>query len=163
MTLPFNRALGPGLPLEKNRWAAFLAPVHYSPYLSRQFPGMHGTLLPSQIEGRASDHFLGVIPLSPQNLPVFREWLRGYQILWRIDSQIMGLSDGKSRRQVLENLLAAYVGFPRDPFLQSCYFEKLLLTTRGKKPFIRRIAGPVGIAFRPSLSRLLIAVARTRS
>ena len=165
MSLPFNAARRPGIPLGQIHWAAFLAPVHYSPYLSQLFPGMHGTLLPSQISGRVSDHFLGVVPLTTQNLPVFQRWLSASQILWEADSRIIHLSDGKSRREVLEGLGEAYQGYPRDPFLQSCYFEKLLYNYSWEKTFHpedgwanwRNFSGVFGESYRKGLADPVLA------
>lgn len=135
VTEPFNRFWEPGSDLSTFHWVGFLTSVHYAPYLSRRFPGMQGTLLPSQIPGRASDHFLGILSLSPKTMPIFQDWLRGYRMLWQADSQAMNLSNGKPRTIVLETLLENYENFPKDPFLQSCFFEKLLFNYSWEKTF----------------------------
>ncbi|HEV2352890.1 MAG TPA: hypothetical protein VGR89_01495, partial [Puia sp.] len=70
-----------------------------------------------------------------QNLPTFRQWLEAYRLFWGLSYQILVAPNGQSRQPVLKELLEAYPSFPKDPYLQACFFEKLLFNYTAEKTF----------------------------
>jgi hypothetical protein len=135
VSAPFNMAWAPAQSLEKAKWIGALIPSHDAPSLMKDFPNGRVMALPSQVPGKFSHDFLVVLPVTPKTLPLFREWQKAYIPLWKATSQIWNLSDGKSWQPVLKGLLDAYPGLPKDPFIQSCFFEKLLFDYSWEKTF----------------------------
>ncbi|HVZ80102.1 MAG TPA: hypothetical protein VHE12_04785 [bacterium] len=126
MTLPADAREFPVEPSPSIRWLAFLAPVHDLPSMVREFPGLRGNPLPSQVPGRMSDRFLAVLPLHDGDLASYKDWWPAFRVFWQADFLVTDLSNGRSRKGILDLLKRSYPALPKEPFLQSCFFEKLL-------------------------------------
>jgi hypothetical protein len=132
---PFNAALNPRLDPKKAVWAAVFTDWDYVPSLRKRFPfsrWIEWTPRPGSIRGR---HYLGVIPLTPDNRAIFESWRNYYLAVQKIDFEYIDTPTGHPETQVLQDLLRFYGSVPNDPFLQSCYFEKLVYYYSFEKTF----------------------------
>jgi hypothetical protein len=120
-----NAAWNPDLPLGNIQWAAVFTDAHYLPSLAQRFSGSQWMTLPSMESGGRIHNILGLIPVTAENKELFRSWRDFYELLQDINWEETNLVNGKSREKVLRDLLVLYPRIPQDPFLQSCFLEKL--------------------------------------
>lgn len=132
-TYPFNAAWG--APSGDIQWAAVLTEIHYLPYLSKRFPSSKWLNFPPEKKGGIGRHVLGIIPMTPSNRSSLASWTDPYRILQGINLRIIALPNGRPRREILERLVSFYPSVPDDPFLQSCFFEKMLFNHSWEKTF----------------------------
>ena len=78
---------------------------------------------------------MGLIWMDPQSGSRLSSWKSFYSFYSNLNFRIMDLANGKSRLDILKDMVASYDRVPRDPFLQSCYFEKLLFNYSWEKTF----------------------------
>jgi hypothetical protein len=121
-----NAAWNPDLPLDGIKWAVVLTDRHYVPFLYKRFPGSRWLSFSPASDGKESRHILGIIPVTEETAPVFRQWRDYYGTLQDINWNTTNLPNGTSHRKILESLMAFYSRVPEDPLLQSCFFEKLV-------------------------------------
>ncbi len=151
----FNAALNPDLPAEKAAWCAVFTENHYQPFLAGEFPDSRWIAFPTEKEDVLSRHVLGLIPVTRENRARLLRWRDFYEFIYRTHYQILDLPNGKARRPILENLLEFHPRVPEDPFLQSCYFEKLVFNYSWEKTFHPEDDGTVWNNFSPVLRRSL--------
>lgn len=130
-----NAAWNPDCSPAGVRWAALLTDSHYAPFLGRRFSGSQWVALPSPTSGKAGRRILGILPVTAENRSLFMEWRDFYGPLQEINMKILDLADGDPRSAILADLLALYPRVPNDPFLQSCFFEKLVFNYTWEKTF----------------------------
>lgn len=130
-----NAAWAPEDQLGKAKWIALLTPFYDATYFTKNYPDSRVFFLPSSVLRLRSDHVLVVLPVTPQNLPVLRKCREAYRLFWDLSYQVLVAPNGQSRQPVLKELLGAYPGFPKDPYLQACFFEKLLFNYTAEKTF----------------------------
>ncbi|MGH7739584.1 MAG: hypothetical protein ACREL1_05505, partial [bacterium] len=78
---------------------------------------------------------LGIIPVNTQNRTIFKQWQNYYVAVQKIDFDYINTPTGQPETRVLQNLLKLYASVPDDPFLQSCFFEKLFFYYSFEKTF----------------------------
>jgi hypothetical protein len=130
-----NAAWNTDLPAGEVQWAAVLTDRHYQPFLVRRFPGGRWASLQPPAPGIAGRRVLGLLPVNDRNRPLFLAWRDFYGRLQNINWEILDLANGRPRTQVLMDLLNFYPKIPDDPFLQSCFFEKLVFNYTWEKTF----------------------------
>ncbi len=120
----FDAAHNPAVPLDQVRWVAVLADPNYKPFLAKDFPQNHwywlGNLYPLN-----TGLTMAVLPVTPQNRGRLLEWLQANQALEPATSCILNFRTGSSQENALDLLRRAYASIGRDPFLQSCFWEKV--------------------------------------
>ena len=134
-TYPFNAAWNPQWAGKPLKWAALFTEGQYAAPLSHRFPRAQWVKLPGPGEGVPSRHVLGLFPLDPKTAPIFVSWSQYYLFNQQVNARILDIPSSQDRREVLREWLAFYPSVPRDPFLQSCFFEKLLFNYSWEKAF----------------------------
>ncbi len=124
-TYPFNAAWNQHLKQDV-KWAAVFTQTHYLPFLSKAFPSCQWRVAPADKPGVPSRHALGAMVVTPENRSRLEGWRSFYLIQQELNLESADIPTGKSHQAVLEKFLRAYPQVPADPFLQSCYFEKLV-------------------------------------
>jgi hypothetical protein len=132
---PFNAALNPRLDPQKAAWAAVFTDWNYVPSLRKRFPLSRWKDLTPPPGSSPGLYQLGLIPLGEGNRPLFGQWKNYYAAIQRIDFEFIDTPTGHPETRVLQDLLHFYGAVPNDPFLQSCYFEKLLYYYSFEKTF----------------------------
>jgi len=133
-SFPFNKAWNPGLKARPAAWLAFVTEGHYAAPLSARFPSLRWVTPPGGT-GAAPRRLLGILPLDPSLETHLKPWVDYYGFQQGWDLKLMGLADGAWFKPVLEDMKAHYPKVPKDPFLQSCYFEKLLFNYSRERTF----------------------------
>jgi hypothetical protein len=113
----FNAAENPDLVREEARWAAVLVNVNYKPFLSRRFPEGRAFSLSDGKFRPDGGEMLWVMPVTPR--------AKGTLDLWQAAAEAFRCFPGRYTSILRENLEKAYPFYSRDPFLESCYWEKL--------------------------------------
>jgi hypothetical protein len=121
---PYNCAWNNSLSLAKPKWAAILLDSHYQPFLAKRFPRAHWLALSTADPAEYASHLLCVMPIEPENQKQFESWSETYHFLMSIDLQLLDRANGKSRIDILEEILNFYPKVPNDPFLQSVVLAK---------------------------------------
>ncbi len=117
------------------QWAAVFTESHYLPFLSKIFPSCRWIIAPTPKAGVPSRHALGLIVVTPENRPLLEKWKDYYSFQQQINLETADIPTGIPHRAVLEKILRAHPSIPEDPFLQSCYFEKLVYNYTWEKTF----------------------------
>ncbi len=121
---PFNAAWNQRLGQDV-KWAAVFTETHYLPFLSQALPDCRWINGGTPQPGVLSRHALGILPVTPVNRTFLERWKSYYTFQQEINLESVDIPTGKPHQAVLEKMLQAYPSIPSDPFLQSCYFEKL--------------------------------------
>src|SRR5579871_2173287 len=146
---PFNAAMNPGLSPEKASWCGLFTEAHYEPFLKSRFPGARWIEFPGTKSGAQNPYVLGVFPISAPDRPLFLAWNSFYADYHRFNFQAMDLPNGKGRVPLLADMARVYPSVPADPFLQSCFFEKLLYNYAWETTFYPGEAGSDWPRFSP--------------
>ena len=124
-TYPFNAARNPQLDAGKARWAALLTDDSLGPYLTRRFPRSQSYPLYEGLPNLEGNLLLFLLPLDDSSKPAAQMWLEAHR---QIQGQF-GLMpyhrehpDDGPPIGLLKSCAAFFQG---DPFLESCYGEKL--------------------------------------
>ena len=134
-TYSFNCALNPKLPIENAQWAAIFTENHYTPLLQRRFPQLQWFNLPTTDPHISSSHVLGWLPLTAKTRPVFLQWIGFQRFQLQNDLKIIDSPSGKPLQESLKDFLDFYSLVPKDVFLQSCYFQRLVFLYSAEKAF----------------------------
>jgi hypothetical protein len=127
---PFNAAFNPKLSPEKAQWVSIFTADYFQNDLSATFPHLHWVVLPED-----KHHLLALMPLTDETRKVFLSWLPFYRFEMNLDEQFVDNPSGKSRDFLLKQMMEIYPSFPKDPFIQSCYFQKLFYLYSAEKTF----------------------------
>ena len=122
---PFNAAQNPRLDPAAARWAALFTNVHYQPALEKQFPGARGFWLASDLGRPDGGFLLEVIPLPCAHPEAFERILRADQAMADLVGPSYDNHDWKPRGPIVEALIQKFPHFKGDPFLESCFWEKI--------------------------------------
>jgi hypothetical protein len=125
-TYPYNCAWNPDAAQEIPRWAALFTDSHYQPFLAKHFSLAKWIVIPTADHTNDDHCVLGIIPITPQTLPIFRSWQTTYLYFMNINLRFLDKPDGKSGEDILEDMIRFYSQIPADPFLQSVYLEKFM-------------------------------------
>ena len=113
----FNAAENPDLSWKDARWAALLVNAGYKPFLSRRFPGGKAYYLSGGLDASDGGEMLWVLPVTPRDGETFRRWQAANDAYVNFPGRYYGI--------LRDNLVQAHPAFQTDPFLESCYWEKL--------------------------------------
>ena len=122
---PLDPGLQDGLSLRDKKWVAVLLDAHFKPFLENRFP--HGQWFWLGINHMPEGGLaMALLPVDPGNQALLQSWLeadiRMGSVTWKIMNQ--GLKE--SEDQVLKKLFEAYPALQGDPFLETCFWEKVL-------------------------------------
>ncbi len=121
----FNVELNDRLDRSKARWAAVLTNVHYQTYLTKKFPESRWIWLSSDVGRPDGGMVLVVIPLPCSNPGLLNRWIGADRACHAMVPLVFDNRDYRPRGPVLTRLQALYPIFKGDPFLESCYWEKV--------------------------------------
>ncbi|HEY5038556.1 MAG TPA: hypothetical protein VIJ93_05735 [bacterium] len=129
----FNAAENPTLSFQSAQWAAVLANINYKPFLERRFPHGEAHVITDTV-GPDGVYMLWTMPLTPESRKTLENW--------QAAAQGFCCMPGRADKNVLKDLEGAYSLFQTDPFLKSCYWEKMadLLLRVGR---FKDFTGPV--------------------
>lgn len=125
-TYPYNCAWNPDIADVNPRWGAIFTNSHFQPFLSKRFPQAKWTLIPAVDTGDQGSHVLGIIPITPETLSIFRSWKGTYEFCMETNLRFLDKANGKSNEDILEEMIRFYGRVPNDSFLQSVYLEKFM-------------------------------------
>jgi tetratricopeptide (TPR) repeat protein len=113
---------------EEARWAALLVNVHYRPFLDRRMGAGRAIFLSKGFRSPDGGRMLWVIPVTDLNRTVLKRW---YEADLALDGfrdaslENIGYFWGRPSVEPFQKLEQAYPAFQGDPFLRSCFWEKM--------------------------------------
>ncbi len=145
---PFNACENDKIIPGSCRWAALLANIHYQPYLQGQFPEAKWFWLASDVGRPDGGIMLGLIPLPSSHPGMINRWIAADRQVHGLAGAVYDNHDWKPRAPVIEALFQRFGYFKDDPFLESCFFEKI-----AENDYKDRLFGPQLEAIRQALDR----------
>lgn len=124
---PFNASQNPRLPFESARWAGLLTNVHYQPFLKKRFPDGKAYYLSRGLSPVNGGWMLWVIPSleGRERQAALRRWNKACRSQQASIENYLAYVHGKPSFPIRVSLERTYPLFQGDPFLESCYGEKL--------------------------------------
>ena len=113
----FNAVENPDLSFKDARWAAVLVNANYRPFLYRRFPDGKAFALSTGLDVTDGGQMLWIMPVTPEKTGSLSQWRLASDSFCCFPRRYYGI--------LQKNLEAVYPSFQRDPFLESCYWEKL--------------------------------------
>ena len=113
----FNAAQNPDLSFASAQWAAVLVNVNYQPFLKRRFPKGKAFFLSAGLTVSDGGEMLWVMPVTGQNRKTLSDWQEA--------SRSFCCFPGRYTLILRKNLEKAYPLYHQDPFLESCFWEKM--------------------------------------
>ncbi len=120
---PFNKAWNDAIPENQLQWAALFVSSSYQPFLRARFPQMRWIALDA---GAHPAWVLGVLLWSDPDSRTFLAWNQAHRFFMELNDEILEVPNGVSREEILNQMLKAGPGLSADPFVQSCYWEKII-------------------------------------
>ena len=120
---PFNKAWNDAIPENQLHWAALCVSSSYQPFLRARFPQMRWIPLGP---GSHPAWVLGVLPWNDPDSRTFLAWNQAHRFFMELNDEILEVPNGVSREEILDQMLKAGPGLSADPFIQSCYWEKII-------------------------------------
>ena len=127
-TFSFDALVDRERSFEEAQWAALLVNVHYRPFLERQFGVGKAYWLSKDFNLPDGGRMLWIIPITDSNRPIFRRWYKADLALDNFrDSSFQNINYfwGQPSAETFRILEDAYPAFQDDPFLRSCFWEKM--------------------------------------
>ncbi len=127
-TYPYNAEANPRWSWQDANWLAFLVTDDYQPYLSPRFPDLQWVDLGPNVLRPDVHWTLGILPINRKNFPALLPWLEFDRRLQQITIQVMDAEPFISQKDIINELLTAEPSAWKDPFLATCFYEKILLS-----------------------------------
>jgi 4-amino-4-deoxy-L-arabinose transferase-like glycosyltransferase len=124
-TYGFNAAQNLKIQSEKASWAAVLTNIHYQPFLKNRFPDGKAYWVSKNMNSLDGGWMLWVFPLEPSRWKDVKRWQSASQALGPYIEKNLCYVPGRSFSDISFALQNAYPSFQGDPFLESCYWEKM--------------------------------------
>lgn len=112
--------------LDEARWAAVIVGNEYRPYLSKRFPTMVWYELGKEHPWDGVTWLLGVLRINSDNRTLLKSWTNLNEKLRSITDQILNVPPWQSQKSIVQSLEGLQNQIPQDPFLGSCYLERLI-------------------------------------
>jgi len=122
---PFDAARNPRILPEKVKWVAIIVNVNYVPFLSTRFPQCQWFDLERNLPQTAQSQMLGVIPLNLSTRSILTQWIEADQKFQSVTTAMMYHPAQQSLKPITDKILENYPFFRGDPFLESCFWEKV--------------------------------------
>jgi len=123
---PFDAGRNPSISPGEIKWVGLIANANDKPFLSRKFPMGHWYGLSKAALSSNQPQMLGVIPLDPRTAPDLGRWMRADRELQPLTDSIMDAFRGQDQEPFLKALFESYPSLRGDPFLESCFWEKVV-------------------------------------
>ncbi len=124
---PFDAVQNPRLRLEDAGWAAVVVAEDYRPFLSQRFRETRWFDLGKSYPGpRMMPLVLGVIPLGEKNRAALEKWVEADRGFHSFNVEISDHSSWDPQQPVLDSLASLPGQLDHDPFLWSCYLERVI-------------------------------------
>ncbi|HEY5039631.1 MAG TPA: hypothetical protein VIJ93_11210, partial [bacterium] len=131
----FNVGENPHLRPQNAKWAAFLVNIHYQPYLAQKFPESKWVWLASDLRSADGGLALGIVPFPSSQSVLLTRYLQANGAMQALVPEVFENRDYKPREPVLKNLVRLYPFFKGDPFLESCFWEKIAENEYGDRQY----------------------------
>ena len=109
---------------ERPSWAAVLTNANFKPFLARRFPDGTAYYLSKDLPRQNGGLMLWVMPMEGRE-ETLAQWKKASAALKPYLDDCIGYSGGRSFQAVADKLMDAYAAFQGDPFLESCFWEKM--------------------------------------
>lgn len=120
----FNQSEYPTVPPTRS-WAGVLTNVNLQPFLKKEFPDGRAWWVSKDVAPPDGGWMLWVVPLQPGRQARIQRWLKASQALEPFLQKSLLYVPGQSMEGMVQTLREAYPFFKGDPFLESCYGEKM--------------------------------------
>jgi hypothetical protein len=110
---------------EKPHWAAVVCNVHYLPFLRKRFPSMTWIDLSDGLSRIDGGLMLAVLPEGALEGADLSRWEGAESASRESTRAFLKRRTGTGYESVLADLLGRYGSFEDDPFLESCFWEKV--------------------------------------
>lgn len=144
----FNAEQNPRLDFSRAHWAAFLANIHYQPYLAKNFPEAKWFWLASDMGQPDGGMILEIIPLPCSHPKSLDRLVKANEAMEALVPMVYDYRDYLSRQPILEKMYSCHPLFQGDRFLESCFWEKIAENQYGDRNYEGQIA-----ALRKALER----------
>ena len=131
---PFDASANPRLTLSKAKWAVILCNANYKYFLSARFPEAKWYWLGPDTYWHNGGLMLAHIPVTETNRPVLSSWMEANQQLHSITSRISFDQNGNRKQEILNQLLGMEGSFEKDPYLESIYWERVIMASGQNRP-----------------------------
>lgn len=139
-TYEFNVGENPKLDPAQAQWAALLINCNYEPFLSKDFPQARWIRLTPDMGWPDGGLMLGLIPLPCSNPALLERLIQANQASHGLVPFVFDNRDYLSRQPVVEKLGSFYPLFKGDPFLESCFWEKIADNAYGDRDYEAQVA-----------------------
>jgi hypothetical protein len=120
----FNAAENPIVAVDKASWSAVVVNAGYKPFLAKRFPDGEAYFLSKEPTRPNGGFMLWMMPTTGRR-ETLEHWEEATKSLKPFIDQCLSYAAGESFKPVLDQLAAAYPHFKDDPFLESCFWEKM--------------------------------------
>jgi hypothetical protein len=123
----FNAAANDKLDSEKVQWAALVVNVNYQPFLAQRLGAGKTYWLSKDLNIPDGGSMLWIVEINESNRAIFNHWrkaqlaLNGYLTEY---FEHLNFKENNSYSKILNALDQTYPFFQKDPFLETCYWEK---------------------------------------
>ncbi len=124
-TFSFNAVENPGLDPAQARWAAVFTNVNYRDCLEKRFPQAQWAWLAPDMGWSDGGGMLAFIPLPCPSTEALGRLVAADQAMRELVPAVFDNRDYRSRQPVMEKLASLYPLFENDPYLESCFWEKI--------------------------------------
>jgi 4-amino-4-deoxy-L-arabinose transferase-like glycosyltransferase len=121
----FNLASNPGLIPGLSPWVAILANVNLQPFLNRRFAGAKSYWISKSLGNPDGGWMLWVAPARSFPPEVLGRWRAASRSLKFFEEQSLCYVPGESWTPLIDALQKDYGFFKEDPFLQTCFWDKM--------------------------------------
>jgi 4-amino-4-deoxy-L-arabinose transferase-like glycosyltransferase len=139
-TYSFNPGENPRLRPRNPQWAAFLVNIHYQPYLTQKFPESKWVWLAPDLGSADGGLALGLVPFPSSQSLLLTRYLQANGSMQELVHQVFDNRDYKPREPVIQSLVHLYSFFKGEPFLESCFWEKIAENEYGDRQYEAQIA-----------------------
>lgn len=139
-TFGFNSEQNPQPGPAQPHWAALLTNVHYQPCLAKDFPEARWVRLSADMGWPDGGLTLGLIPIPCSKPEELIHLIQADRASHDLVPLVYDYRDYKSRQPVVEKLISLYPLFEGDPFLESCFWEKIADNAYGDRNYEAQVA-----------------------
>jgi hypothetical protein len=127
-TYPFNASYNEKLDIQNAKWVAIIENEDYMPFLKVRFPDALWTELGPDSIWKSGQLVLCIIPVNQKHNLIFQHWINVDLYYKSAVDRILDAEPYITRENIFEILAQGKDIIKGDPFLESCYYEKLFFS-----------------------------------
>ncbi len=125
-TYSFNVDRNQSLSKAQSTWVAVMFPSHLKPFLSKRFAEGKWYDLSEGLPDSYENKCLGIIPYSEKDKQTFAQWELANHVFKEVNRKMLYSSRQMTFQEYETALLSERSAVGKDPFLESCFDQKLL-------------------------------------